>query len=67
MVRYRPLRYDVIPLKLLTTYIRKSIMHYNILWDTLSYLINVPSSRKILLVFSHLIWVTVIATSLLDV
>ena len=67
MVRCRPFMYGVIHLKLLATYIRKPLMHSNLVWSTLSSLINVSSSRKRLLVFSHLIWVAVIATSLLDV
>ena len=62
-----PLMYGVIHLKVLYTYIRKPLIHSNLLWCTLSYLINIFSSSTRLLVFSHLIWVTVIDTSLFDV
>ena len=42
-------------------------MHFNLLWGTLSSIINLSSSSTRMLVFYHLIWVTVIDTSLLDV
>ena len=46
---------------------RKPIIKYNILWVTLSYLINVYISRTRLFVFYHLTSVTVITTSLIKV
>ena len=67
MVRRKPLRYGVIHLKVLVTKIRKPIMHSNILWDTLSPLINVSSYRVRLLLFYHLTWVAMITTSLFKV
>ena len=67
MVICRLLRYGVIHLEVLATYIRKPLMHSNLLWGTLSSLVNVSSSRTRLLVFPHLIWVAVVATSLLKV
>ena len=67
MVRCKPLRYGVIHLKLLVTKIRKPIIHSNLLWDTLSPLINVSSYRARLLIFYHLTWVAMITTSLFEV
>ena len=42
-------------------------MQSNLLWVNLYFLVNVSSSRTRLLVFYHLILVTVVATSLFDV
>ena len=55
-----------IHLKVMDKYIKKPLIHSNILWCNLYSLINVSSSSKRLSP-PHLIWVTVIVTSVFDV
>ena len=66
MVRSRTLRYGVIHLKILATYIRKHVMYSNLLWGNMSSLINVSSYRTRVLVFFHLMCVTLITTYLFE-